>query len=326
MIRHSGLEPESSPRQLTQAGAIWAASRATFPPSIWRHHGELVLVRLGFDVHPGPFLPAIKKLDALNQGSLRELVSCMPDDWITLSARDFAVRLMVHNLEYLKGLSNEQPNLYLAWQDDVQSRQWFPIGRLDADTEAFPLSIRYTGGAKRAYDEVGFPSSSISLNQRRLSGVGALPALQETSYCTSRPAFADYIRRLDLPEKANPIEILTVNGGFRTTDSFEVFPKLVKRPDGSFGCRFFLHGWRYVSEPAQERLDHLTKGEELHLALELTNPKTEVAVQIQTTDYQMIGWAPRYLVPDLMMAEAQENTKQTWCGLTYTQRHCDSDS
>ena len=148
------------------------------------------------------------------------------------------------------------------------------------------------------------PSSSISLNQRRTIGHRSSSRSSRIELLHQAGRTSRTTRRLDLPEKANPIEILTVNGGFRTTDSFEVFPKLVKRPDGSFVCRFFLHGWRYVSEPAQEKLDHLTKGEELHVALELTNPKTEVAVQIQTTDYQMIGWAPRYLVPDLMMAEA----------------------
>ena len=200
-------------------------------------------------------------------------------------------------------MSNQ--TLYLAWQDDVQSRQWFPIGRLDADTERSHYRFRYTGGAKRAYDEVGFPFLvDFPEPEEDYRAAELFPLFKNRVIAPSRPDFADYIRRLDLPEEANPIEILTVNGGFRTTDSFEVFPKLVKRPDGSFVCRFFLHGWRYVSEPAQEKLDHLTKGEELHVALELTNPKTEVAVQIQTTDYQMIGWAPRYLVPDLMMAEA----------------------
>ena len=106
-------------------------------------------------------------------------------------------------------------------------------------------------------------------------------------------------------QDAYPIEILSANGGQRSTDTFEVFPELTKDADGSFVCRFFLHGWRHVSEPAQERLNCLTDGEELYVALELTNPLTEMAVQIQTTDYQMIGWAPRYLVNDLTKAVSE---------------------
>ena len=41
------------------------------------------------------------------------------------------------------------------------------------------------------------------------------------------------------------------------------------------------------------------------MTLELTNPATQMAVQIQTEDYSMIGWAPRYLVSDLMAAIAK---------------------
>jgi hypothetical protein len=39
--------------------------------------------------------------------------------------------------------------------------------------------------------------------------------------------------------------------------------------------------------------------------LELTNPATQLAVQIQTEDYHVIGWSPRYLVSDLMSAIAK---------------------
>ena len=42
--------------------------------------------------------------------------------------------------------------------------------------------------------------------------------------------------------------------------------------------------------------------EELYVTVELTNPASGLAVQIQTTDYHMIGWAPRYLVGDLARA------------------------
>lgn len=46
----------------------------------------------------------------------------------------------------------------------------------------------------------------------------------------------------------------------------------------------------------------LEQGEKLYLTLELTNPVTVLAVQIQTTDYRMLGWAPNYLVYDIAAA------------------------
>lgn len=119
---------------------------------------------------------------------------------------------------------------------------------------------------------------------------------------TLGPDFADYLRYLDLPDGADPIEILRVNGGSRVTDTYEVFPKLVKHEDGSFTCRFFLHGWRYAKPTAQDRLDKLAPGEELHVKVQHDNPVDGLAVQMLTTDRQMIGWTPRYLVNDLAKA------------------------
>ena len=48
--------------------------------------------------------------------------------------------------------------LFLAWQDKrEESRLWFPIGRLDANVKRSLFRFRYTGGAKRAEKEAGFP-------------------------------------------------------------------------------------------------------------------------------------------------------------------------
>ena len=100
----------------------------------------------------------------------------------------------------------------------------------------------------------------------------------------------------------DPIEVLALTGGTRQTDNLEVFPKIVRQEDGSFSCRFFLHGFRHVSQPGQERLKALNEGDRLQLVIELNNPATGLAVQLQTTDYQMIGWAPRYFIHDFIHA------------------------
>ena len=135
------------------------------------------------------------------------------------------------------------------------------------------------------------------------------PLFQNRVMNSSRPDFAEYLHNLDLSEGADPIEILAANGGSRVTDAYEVFPKIVKDDDGSFVCRFFLHGWRHLNQSAQERIGLLKPKEKLYVTLELTNPATGLAVQVQTEDYHMIGWTPRYLVHDLTMAVAELPTK-----------------
>lgn len=193
--------------------------------------------------------------------------------------------------------------LFLAWQDKVRTRRWFPVGRLDADRSCARYRFRYVHGADLANEKAGFPPLLDFPDLRASYESSELFPLFKNRVMTSRrPDFATYLRQRDLPDEADPIEILSVDGGYRATDAFEVFPKLERRPDGTFRCRFFLHGARYIHKAAQERLEALKAGEMLHVTLELTNPATCLALQLQTTDYLMIGWAPRYLVNDLAKA------------------------
>ena len=197
-----------------------------------------------------------------------------------------------------------EKTLFLAWQDKARTRQWFPVGRLDADVDRPDYRFRYTCGAERAQQEAGFPLLMDFPDPKKEYHASELfPLFKNRVITSSRQDFADYVGSLGLSEGANPIEILTVNGGYRTTDSFEVFPKLVKSDDGGFACRFFLRGTRYLSEAAQQRCNALVPGDELNTALELTNPMTSLAVQIQTHDHHLIGWAPDYLARDLAATE-----------------------
>lgn len=189
--------------------------------------------------------------------------------------------------------------LFLAWHDK-RRRQWFPVGRLDVDVDKPLYRFRYIAGAERAQKEALFPPLYEFPDLHEDYQSPELFALfKNRVIATGRADRKSYLDNLALSEDADPVEILSVNGGRRLTDFYEVFPKIEKESDGSFTCRFFLHGWRHVSSHAQERIENLEQGEELYVTLELTNPMAGLALQIQTKDYQMIGWAPRYLVGDL---------------------------
>ncbi|MGE0810553.1 MAG: HIRAN domain-containing protein [Bradyrhizobium sp.] len=196
--------------------------------------------------------------------------------------------------------------LFLAWQDKRLTRAWFPVGRLDVRANRATYRFRYTKGAQSARERAGFEALlDFPELDRAYEASELFPLFKNRVISANRSDFGDYLKMLDLPETAEPAEILEVGGGYRATDSFEVFPKIVRRPDGFFCCRFFLHGARHVNEVAMKRIDDLKPGEPLYVTLELTNPSSRFAVQIQTTDYYMIGWAPRYLVNDLVGAIAR---------------------
>ena len=196
--------------------------------------------------------------------------------------------------------------LFLAWQDKRgEGRPWFPLGRLDIEPSLY--RFRYTEGARRAQREVKFPPlCGIFRSYWKTTNLwNYFRYSRNRVIAQGRPDRADYLGNLGLHENADPFEMLSVSGGYRVTDDYEVFPKLVKANDGSFVCRFFLHGWRHTSLSAQERLNALKPGEELYVTLELANPVTGLAVQLQTTDYHMIGWTPRYIVSEMARAMAE---------------------
>lgn len=195
-------------------------------------------------------------------------------------------------------------SLFLAWQDSGPSRAWFPIGRLDADIDRHHFTFAYTQGAARASRVAGLrPLESFPDFQQTYESSRLFPLFQNRVLESSRPDFGEYLSQLDLdPSEADPISILSVTGGTRQTDNLQVFPKIERQADGRFCCRFFLHGNRYVNSSAQAALPQIKVGEELRIALELNNPATRLALQVETQDYHMIGWAPRYLIDDLKTA------------------------
>lgn len=195
--------------------------------------------------------------------------------------------------------------LYLAWQDKRLTRAWFPVGRLDVSRGTGAYRFRYIRGAQRAREQAGFaPLMDFPEWKKTYESAVLFPLFMNRVIPTGRGDFANYLRMLDLPEGSEPADIMEVDGGHRATDSFEVFPQIELGEDGMFRSRFFLHGARHVNVPAQQRIDSLAPDERLIVSIELNNPASGMAVQIQTGDYHVLGWAPRYLVDDLVRAIA----------------------
>jgi len=199
---------------------------------------------------------------------------------------------------------------FLGWQDS-NSRAWYPIGRLDAQPENHRFKFGYTRGAMDANRDSGFlPLYDFPNFDKIYESDELFPLFRNRVMTSGRRGFQQYLQLLDLEGmEPDPLEIMSVDGGYRATDSYEVFPKIDKDENGCFLTRFFLHGWRHANEPAQKRLESLVAGESLYVTVELTNPKTTTAVQIQSQDYHVLGWAPRYLVHDLVFSIANSPGK-----------------
>lgn len=201
--------------------------------------------------------------------------------------------------------------LFLAWQATQglpggapASRGWFPVGKLEAVPEDHYYRFVYTKGAETARKEAGFSNLDAFPRLDRIYESSELfPLFQNRVLSPRRGDYAAYVERMALdPKHVDPLEILAISEGRRQTDNLEVFPQIQTRRDGSFVCRFFLHGLRHVNQAAQDKVLHaLRDGDPLQVAVELNNPASGAAIQLETrNDYHMIGWAPRYLVLDLL--------------------------
>lgn len=60
-----------------------------------------------------------------------------------------------------------------------------------------------------------------------------------------RPDRDDYLRTLGLPSNADPIEILTVSGGYRVTDAYDLFSQTRERGRRTI-CVPLLSAWLAV--------------------------------------------------------------------------------
>lgn len=198
-------------------------------------------------------------------------------------------------------------SLFLAWQaptDAPMSRAWFPVGLLDADRQTPRYRFRYTQGARSAHEKVGFePLLAFPRFEDVYESDELFPLFKNRVLSSKRRDFGEYIQWLNLDPKAaadDPISILSVSGGGRATDNLQVFPKVQLDAAGFFTIRFFLHGLRYLPPESSHKAERLQPGDALRVSVELNNPATRLAVTLHTDDYWMVGWAPRYLVDDLI--------------------------
>lgn len=195
---------------------------------------------------------------------------------------------------------------FLAWQDD-RSRAWYPVGRLDASKNHYVFA--YTQGAMQAKKESGFsPIIEFPDFDKRYESEKLFALFSNRAMNSGRVGFQNYLKLIDLETlSADPelgkLDMLAVDGGYRATDRYHVFPDITTDDNGRFTTRFFLHGWRHTNDDVKNMINTLTPEQPLYVSVELNNP-TGIAVMLHTGDYHTIGWSPRYLAHDLVKAMA----------------------
>lgn len=180
--------------------------------------------------------------------------------------------------------------LYVAWQDDG-TREWVPVAVLNEIVGGY--SLRYTRGARRCSGFVGLG---------RMDDLGKVyysktlfPFFQNRVISRSRPEYQSYLNWLGLTSVTDdPLSVLSVTGGLRATDSFELIPA-PRRHGNSLKLDFFPRGLRHMPLATIEAVSALTPGTRLYLLRDIQNQFDAKALLLRTDAPNVaIGYLAKY--------------------------------
>jgi len=190
-------------------------------------------------------------------------------------------------------------SIYLAWRSNDPNFGWSPVGRLDRSEEGF-YEFCYTKGAERSdFSPLpGMEDLSAVYQSNEL-----FPVFYNRLLNSRRDEYKHYLEwsDLDVESQPDPLSILEVTEGRKSTDYFEVFPCPVADSEGLYQFKFFLHGIEWLSETSINRVSKLKKDESLLCMSDFQNEYDPNAVALRTTDDRyIVGYLPRYICHDFM--------------------------
>lgn len=182
-------------------------------------------------------------------------------------------------------------NIYVTAQNSL-TREWIPVAELLSKEDGYVF--RYTKGAARLPGFSGLGRMQ-DLDQVYHSSV-LFPFFANRLIPKSRPEYRDYLRWIGLDvQPASPMEFLSITGGGRATDGYQLIAPPVVREEG-FSMDFFARGLRYLPEQVLDLLFKQDVGASLCLMRDTQNEKDECALAIRTTGPfpLLVGYVPRY--------------------------------
>ena len=202
--------------------------------------------------------------------------------------------------------------LFVAWQDP-KTRSWVPVGRLTHDNNLF--RFEYTRGAADMGDDFQLFGVMKDLYSSYVSDA-LFPLFSNRVLPKSRPEYKTYLQWLGMSESAYDVmEELSLTGGFRATDSLEIFPCPEPTTNDKYEVYFFSRGLRHMHSENMERANELVRGDRLYLMLDIQNEYDPHALVIRTQEpVTLVGYAPRYYSGEfssVVNEVGQENIKVT---------------
>jgi hypothetical protein len=176
----------------------------------------------------------------------------------------------------------------LVTRRDPESRLYEPVGFLSVDDGLY--RFRYLRAALAS--DTFRPLPGLPVGRGSLEDVRLFPLFAERIMSPRRSDRPTVLEALGLGLDAEPFEVLARSGGRRVGDTIELVPAPDLGTDGSITLDFFVHGVRYMTPRAQERITGLTEDETLRLVPDPDNAADCRAVLVTDQDAVRLGYVP----------------------------------
>lgn len=185
-------------------------------------------------------------------------------------------------------------SVYLAYKKGLPSNTWHVVGILSYSNKTKLYSFEYTKGALE--DMTFRPFNGMEDLYKRYESQELYPLFKNRILYEKRPEYSQFIEWLGLNKDANPLDILSVSGGQRITDTLQTFGKVETKENGEFSHSFFIHSLSWLNAYQVDRISLLKPHEKLYFCLDPQNKFDPNAVLIRTGEpKEIIGYCPRYL-------------------------------
>jgi hypothetical protein len=189
---------------------------------------------------------------------------------------------------------------FVIWRDPVTT-MWEPVAKLTEDDGVYTFA--YTLGALTK----GFvPFPRMDLVHKEYVSTQLFPFFQNRLIPERRPEYYTMLSWLDMaPKLTDPLEILSVSGGAKKTDSFRIVKVPERTASNEYRLKFFVSGCAYIPDVAKHELMKLTCGQQLCCFVEPANRADANAISISVAKgSSMFGYYPHYLNQDLLLANS----------------------
>ena len=181
--------------------------------------------------------------------------------------------------------------LFVSWKNPNQQR--VPIGHLEFKEGYY--SFQYTKGALRDNFR---PFDGMKHIDRVYESKELFPFFKNRLLQKSRPEYQDYLRWLNIKEEQlHPMQELSLTGGLRATDSFELYPLPEKSEE--YVVTFFSRGIRHLAKSYNQRVEGLEENRKLYLMRDIQNELDNYALVLRTDNpIELVGYAPSFYSKD----------------------------